>query len=526
MTVRASSASLRSGKTKSAHPREGGDPGVFLRGRAGSAPGEKTWVPAFAGMSGRNGLGRRIGTYLSLAALTLSLLGPVAPAYAQEDAGPSVSIIRDTEIEETLRADVRPVFVAAGIDPDAVQLHLVGDKDLNAFVAGGQQMFLNTGLIVTTATPNQLIGVMAHETGHMAGGHIARSDDAQSKALVTFLLTMGLGILAAAAGAPDAGGALIYSSNYFATLQILGYSRTQEASADQAAITYLDRAHISGKGLVDFFDNFRYEEVFSGAKRYPFFQSHPLTSERIESLRVRASQQADYDKVDTPEAILRHKIMIAKLRAFMGHPQQTLMDYPETDTSFPARYARAIAAYKALETDKAVKLIDALIVEQPNNPYLYELKGQTLFESARPKEAEPAYRKAVELKPDAALLRLGLGQTLLALDDRAEIDDAITQMHRSLDLEKDDPLAWRLLSQAYDSKGDEGMARLAAAEEKFALGQEKDARIFAVRAREKLDKTSPEWRRATDIYMASGPSKDDLQTLADEGSAPKPSKRK
>jgi len=464
-----------------------------------------------------------IGAAASAAAVIGTVLAPVGQVWAQDEDAP-LSLIRDTEVEAILHEDIDPVFVAAGLDPKVVQLHIVGDSDLNAFVAGGQNMFINTGLIERTKTPNELIGVMAHETGHMAGGHLARSDQGGKQALATFLLTMGLAAVAAAAGSAETAGALVYSSDYFATLTLLSYTRTQEASADQAAVTYLEKAGISSKGLVDFFDNFRYEEVFSGAKRYPFFQSHPLTSERIEALRIRAAQQPHYNVVDSPEAQAQHDLMVAKLRAFTNAPQQTFIDYPETDTSFPARYARAIAYYRDLETERAVQLTDALIAEQPNDPYLWELKGQILFEIGRPKQAEPAHRRSVELKPDAPLLRMNLGQTLLAEDDPTKLDEAIAQFRRSLDAEPDNPYGWLLLSQAYDRKGEPGLARLAAAEQEFSLGQAVDARIFAMRARRQLPKNSPEWRRATDIVLVSKPTKEDLQALAREGSVDAPVK--
>jgi predicted Zn-dependent protease len=461
-----------------------------------------------------------LGLIVGVLALTTGSLAPISAAYAQEDA--PVTLIRDTEIEAILHEDADPIFRAAGLDPKAVTIHLVGDKDLNAFVAGGQNLFLNTGLIVRTKTPNELIGVIAHETGHMAGGHIVRQAEGERQALATYLLTMGLGLIAAAAGSPETAAGLMYSSGYFAALTAAGFTRTQEASADQAAVTYLEKAGISSRGLVDFFDNFRYEEVFSEAKRYRFFIDHPLTSERIEGLRVRASQQSHYDMVDSPEAIAKHKIMVAKLSAFMNLPQQTFNDFPESDQSFPARYARAIAYYRDLQTEQALKLTDALIAEQPNDPYLWELKGQTLFEISRAAEAEPAHRRSVELNPDAPLLRMNLGQALLAEDKPEKLDEAIAQIHRSLGVEPDNPYGWLLLSQAYDRKGLPGMARLAAAEQNFALGQASEAKIFAMRARQLLAKNSPEWRRATDIVLVSNPNPNDLKALAGEGSVDAP----
>jgi predicted Zn-dependent protease len=443
--------------------------------------------------------------------LTIAALTALAPALARAQG--SIPIVRDTEIEEILHKDGEAMWRAAGLNPDLMRVVLVGDKDINAFTAGGTTIYVNTGLIEATQNPNQLIGVLAHETGHITGGHVAR-DMGNKPALATYLLTMGLGILAAIAGAPDAAGGLLYSSDYFATLTYLGYSRVQEASADQAAATSLEKAGISGKGLVDLFDTFRYEEVLSESKKYRFFIDHPLFSERIDALRIRVSKSKYYNDVDSPEALAEHAIMVAKLKAFMNAPQQTFVDYKETDTSFPARYARAIAYYRALDTDHALKLEDALLADYPNNPYLWELKGQTLFESAKPKESEVAYRRAVELKPDAPLLQVSLGQTILAQEDKSKVDDAIAHLNKAVGLEKDNALGWRLLSEAYDMKGDSGRARLAVAEQDFWLGQMKDARVFAMRARDLLPKNTTEWRRATDIALASDPSQQELQAMA------------
>jgi predicted Zn-dependent protease len=441
---------------------------------------------------------------------------PPLSAYAQS--GDQVSLIRDAEVEDILRQDADPIFVAAGLDPNAVKIHIVGDKELNAFAAGGQQIFLNTGMIIETENPGQLRGVIAHETGHVAGGHLARMDIGGANAMKTFLLTIGLGVLAAVAGAPELGGGLVYSSGYFATLDMLGYTRVQEAQADQAAATYLEKAGLSGKGLVEFFNNFRYEEVFSGARKFPYFRSHPLSSERIEALRARVEKLPHYGVADTPEAIAKHQIMVAKLKGFTNYPSVTLAEFKASDTSFPARYARAIAYFKSSDPNRALEAIEALLKDYPDNAYLWELKGQVLFESGRTAEAVPAHRRSVELKPDQPLLKLNLGQALLAQNDETMTDEALADLRDVAAAEPDNAFAWRLMAQAYDRKGDAGMARLATAEQNFALGQEDQARIFGMRAREALPKTSPEWRRATDIVLVSKPTKDDLKKLAEEGS--------
>jgi predicted Zn-dependent protease len=443
------------------------------------------------------------------AALSTVLVAPVQAAQ------PRTQLIRDTEIEEIIHKECDPVFKAAGIEPRQMTVLLVQDKELNAFTLNGLTEGVNTGLIIETKTPGELVGVMAHETGHAAGGHPARAEGEFSRAAMgPMVITAGLGLLAILAGAPEAGVALLGSAPVFGELNALKYSRDQESRADQAAVTYLERAGLSGRGLVEFFDNFRYEEVFSEARRFAYFQSHPISSERIEALRRRAEAQKHYDTVDSPQMTALHEIMKAKLRAFTEPWQTTLVTYKEEDRSFPARYARAIAYYKALETPQALKRIDALLEEQPNNPYLWELKGQVYFESGKAKEAEAAHARAVALKPDAALLRVNLAQAILAQDEGKRADQALTHLKTAVALEADNSFAYRLMSQAYEAKGQGGQARLAAAEERFSAGDLTQARIFAFRARELLQKDTPEWRRATDIVLVSKPSQDDLKALS------------
>jgi predicted Zn-dependent protease len=457
---------------------------------------------------------RRWLSAVAALALLPSLLASPMPAMAQ--GGPRISIIRDTEVEEIIHKQGEPVWRAAGLNPDNVHIVIMGDPDINAFTAGGQTIFVNTGFLQATKNPNQMLGVLAHETGHITGGHVAR-ESMYKPALATYLLTMGLGLLAAVAGAPDAGAALLYSSDYFATLTALTYSRQQEAAADMAGASFLEKAHLSGRGLVDFFDYFRYQEAFSDARKYRFFIDHPLTEERISSLQDKVQKSPYYNVVDSPDALAEHAIMVAKLKAFMNAPQQTFIDYKETDASFPARYARAIAYYRALETDKALKLTQALIDDYPNNPYLYELKGQILFESGKPKDAADNLTKAVALKPKAPLLQIMLGQELLAQEDKTKVDEAIVHLRKALEMENDNAEAYFILAQAWAAKGDEGRARLNTAEQNFYLGQMKDARAFAMRARESLAKDSPDYRRATDIVLASQPSPDEMRAIARQG---------
>jgi predicted Zn-dependent protease len=452
---------------------------------------------------------RTVSRLAVTAALALSLASQAGVASAQ-------SLIRDTEIEDILARSAEPILRAAGLEPKSVEILIVGSKDINAF-AGPRVMGFHTGLILEADDPNELQGVIAHEVGHIAAGHSARSGDMNQAGMRPFLLTMGLGVIAALAGAPDAAAGLASSAGYFGTLGALGYSREQEARADQAGAMLLDRAELSGRGLAEFFDNFRYQEVFDQARRFAYFRSHPISSDRIESLRRKVEKMPHFNAKDTPEALAEHAIMKAKLDGFLN-PQTAISKYSEKATDYPSRYARAIAYYQLKEPDRALKLIDALLTEQPENPYLWELKGQILFEFARTAEAEAPQRRSVALKPDAPLLRINLGQTLIALGDNAKVAEGISELKRALTQEEDNPFAWRVLAEAHDKLGQDGLARLATAEYNFYIGDKRQARVFAMRAREMLDRGTPEWRRATDIVLVAEPSRDELKELAREGS--------
>lgn len=446
-----------------------------------------------------------------------SVLGWVAASAAvlvMAAAGPAgaQSTIRDTEIEGIIRGWSDPVFTAMGLEPSEVEVLLVNDPELNAFATRGRIMGINTGLILRTRNAGELLGVIAHEAGHIKNRHTLR-DGAQSAGMQPFLMSMALGALAIAAGEPGAGAALMGSGQYFGTLGALRYIQSQEGEADITAARGLEAAGESGRGLVAFFENFRSQEVFSDARRYPYFRSHPLSGQRIEALRRPVEAGSHYNQPESPERIAQHALIVAKIHAFMDPPSQTLRTYLESDTSFPARYARAIAWYKDGQTQRALDATDALIAEDMENPYLWELKGQILFEEGRPNEAIEAHRESVRLRPDAPLFRVNLAHALIETNDSANLEEAVDQLKRATAREEDNTLAWRLLGQAYASQGKEGEARLASAEYYFAAGGEEQATQFALRARDMLPRGSNEWRRAMDIVLASGATMDDINDL-------------
>jgi predicted Zn-dependent protease len=454
-----------------------------------------TWLPrAFS----------RLLAAATVATLTVAAAGPASAQNA----------IRDTEIEGIIREWSDPVFTAIGLEPSEIEILLISDNELNAFATQNRVLGINTGLILKTRNANELLGVIAHEAGHIKNRHTLR-DGAREAGMQPMIMSMALGALAIVAGAPDAGLALLGSGQYFGTLGSLKYMTQQEGEADNSGAHALEAAGESGRGLVEFFENFRSQEVFSDARRYPFFRSHPLSSTRIENLRRLVMEAPHYDHADSPERTAEHALIVAKIHAFMDPPNQTFRAYPETDTSLPGRYARAIAWYRDGQTERALTAVDVFLGEQPDNPYFWELKGQILFEEARPAEAIAAHQRSVDLKPDAPLLRINLAHALLETNDPSQLGQAVSELQRATALEKDNSLAWRLLAQAYASQGKDGEARLASAEYNFALGRQDEATRFALRARDILPRGSAEWLRAMDIVFASGATQDDVDA-ADE----------
>ena len=415
----------------------------------------------------------------------------------------SQSLLRDTEIEETMIDYTKPILLAAGLSPSSVDLYLVNDPSLNAFVTRGQNIFLHSGIILQSDTPNQLKGVIAHEAGHIAGGHIVRSDYGNRSAYGAMLIAAGIGIAAILAGEAEAGAMVLGGSQQFGQLEALAYSRTNESAADQYAAQYMEATKQSGQGLIDFFDRFRAQEVLSNARRYPYFRGHPLSSDRIDALREVVDESEYTDVKDTEEEQYRLEMAKAKLRGFLEGPQVVFSKYPPTDQSQPARYARSVAHFKAADLKNALKEIDSLILENNKNPYFFELKAQILYESGQGQASLKPARKALELKPNAPLLKLALAQSLLEESDDSSTFEAIKLLKSALNTERENSYAWYTLSRAYGEVGMKAEAKYATAEQAYAIGDLARASSFAKRAQTDLERGNPLWRRASDIIVVS-----------------------
>lgn len=409
----------------------------------------------------------------------------------------AIALIRDAEIEAYLRQLSDPIFLAAGLDPGAIDIYIVRDQRLNAFVAGGQNLFLHTGLLTRSETPGQLQGVIAHETGHIAGGHLSRTGDAIAGAQTETIIGALLGAAATLAGAPAVGTAIFAGGATVAERGILSFSRRQEQSADQAAITYLTSLQRSPEGLLEFMEILETDNLRIVSEGDAYLRSHPLTRDRIAFVE-HAVENSNYAAVpDDPAEIDEHKRMVAKLEGFLGEPSSVLRKY-SGDTIYD-RYARAVALYREPDLPASLALVEGLIAERPTDPYFWELEGQILYENGRSEEAIEAYDRAVDLLPGSALLQIGLARAYLEQGtdaDRAEARDALAE---AVLIEPTNSGAWRLLGIAEGQLGNENAADLALAEYAILTRNQRDARLYLGRAEQRMTATDPNWYQLQDL---------------------------
>jgi predicted Zn-dependent protease len=433
------------------------------------------------------------------AAVALALVAPF-PAAAQ-----GIGLIRDAEIESTIRAYADPIFKAAGLDAAAIQVHLVNDNRINAFVAGGMNMFINTGLLMRSDSPNQVIGVIAHETGHIAGGHLIRIQDEMRNASIQSILALLAGIGAGlATGNPGVGAGTLLLGQGMALRDVLKYSRGQEAAADQAGMKFLDATHQSSVGMLQFFEKLEDQISLNTERQDPYLQTHPLTQDRVDSVQQHVDHSPYSGQKDSPELLEMHARMLAKLKGFLWPLNQVMQTYPPSDTSQPARYARAIALFRVSRMKDALTLMDSLLQESPDDPFFIEQKAQILFQNGRIGEAVPLYHRAVELRPREALLRQELGQAELETEDPRYVKPAIQNLEFAAAMQPNEAEVWRLLAIAYGRDDQVPMSALAQAQEHMARGDKKEARAWARHALKGLPAGSRGALQADDIISATG----------------------
>jgi len=441
-------------------------------------------------------------------------LAPVAPALAQERENKGPPVLRDTEAEQLLREYTRPILRAAGLEKQNIQIVIINDPSFNAFVADGRRIFVNYGAIMQSETPNQLIGVLAHETGHLAGGHLAKMREQMAQAQTQMIIAMLLGVGAVVAGSrtsnpnnglANAGAAAIAGPQEMIRRNLISYVRAQEENADRAGVKFLNATGQSARGMYETFKRFTNDSLFAAHGADPYLQSHPMPADRVAALEELARSSPYWDKKDDPALQLRHDMMRAKISAFMERQDTVYRRYPVSSDSLPARYAHAITTYLHGDLRNALTQIEGLIAVQPANPYFYELRGQALLESGKPAEAIPALHKAVQLSSGSPLIEMLLGQALVATDNKAYTDEAIRILRAAVTRESEAPLGFTQLAMAYGKKGDYAEADLASAQAAYLRGDNKTARDLASRAKTRFAVGTPGWVKADDIVTARPP---------------------
>ena len=430
-------------------------------------------------------------------ALLLALSLVAQPAMAQ-------SVLRDAETEALLRDMAEPLVEASGLEPGNVDIVLINDPSINAFVAGGQVVYIHSGLINAADNANEVQGVIAHELGHITGGHVVSIGDGARAAQNISILSLLIGIAAAAAGAGEAGMAAVMAGQRAALGKFLAFSRTQEASADAAGAEYLSKAGITGKGSLAFFGKLLNQEFRRGISQKDesgFYRTHPLSGDRISKLSEVYERDPAWDAPLNQEWENSFARVKAKLEGYVADPQDTLRDYPESDTSIPALYARAYAYHKDALVERALETTDALIAKAPDDPYFLELKGQVLLESGRPEEAIVPLRKAVDLTRAEPLIASSLGHALIATEDKDNFEEAEQVLRAAVGRDRYNPFAWYQLGVVYAARGDMARAKLASAEQQVMRRQYPLALRSAQSAEAQLPYGSPDWLRAQDIAM-------------------------
>lgn len=410
------------------------------------------------------------------------------------------TVIRDSEIEDMLKDYIDPLFRVSGLTPGSENIILIIDPQLNAAATVGNIIIIHSGFILQAKSPWDIIGVLAHETGHIASHHVARFEDTQKRLLVPTLLTGLLGAVAgAAAGGPEGGAAGVLGSVHAANRSMLQHTRGQEGSADAAGLRYLEALHWSSKGLYQVLDTLKGQELLLTANQDPYVQSHPLTQDRLNNIKQHISKSPYTNAPLPPTFEEKFQRVQTKLKAFLTPPAKTLQTYPVSQTSFLARYARAIAYLKQNQTDKSLEEINALLTEFPNDPYFWELKGQILFIGGRVKESVEPYKKALSLRPKDFLLKIDLAQALLESNASQNFQEAATLLKKLTQEDPDEPSSWRLLAIAQGKLNDLGNAALSLAEYFVRIKDKKQATIQSKKALSLLSPSSPAYLRAQDI---------------------------
>ncbi len=450
--------------------------------------------------------------------------------WAPEAWSRTLRIIRDTELENALRAYMEPLrpHVDELLRGELPRFYIIPDPQPNAFVTSGNRMFIHLGLWDAAANADEMMAVISHEIGHIAGGHITQTYWEQQKLNNYALTSLAFALpLALITGEVPVFGSLALGSTDATQKVSLEMMRQRENVADQSALTLIERAGYSPYGMVTFLQKMAEREKGLGLRstsQAAYLRTHPLSTERSARIaRLYAASPLPNRGVHLDESLQElHRRAQAKARALLDLPQAGPgIDLapgtdpgPDSDAgSVPAAagssprtdiarvYGRAHELSLKRRYEQALELVETqLLTQEPDNVFFLELQGDLYVQLGQIQEAIQLYVQILEKAPWAGLVHTKLAVALLDRYDTQTPDPALlTQAEQALVRAESLGIVTRFnfVQQArlYDRQGRVGEREIARAYSAFIDRNDGLASRSLERARPHFEKDTPEFYR-------------------------------
>jgi len=430
-------------------------------------------------------------------------------SYNSAFAAAGISIIRDDETEKLLKEITDPIIRAVGLDSDSIEIVIVNDPSINAFVSGGQRIFIHTGLIAEADDVSTVIGVLAHEAGHIKGAHIIQKGSDYEKANYGAIAGYVLGLGSVLAGAPaEAGLAISSASQNIAMRNLLSYSRDYENAADTVALEVCKKIGVTPRGLVNLLRKIQSEQKISGDIVDKYMLTHPVSEERIKYIENYIKKHPEIDKKPAEEIQKKFLMVKAKIYGFLYSSKKTKQIY-QGKTTDEALYALSVIKHREAKFSESDNYLNQLIARYPSNYYFYELRAQFLFERGKVDQSISEYRKVLIKLENSVLIRLKLANALLNKKDAASYQEAVSQLKAALLSEPRNISLTNQLGLAYGKLGNLGTSYLYFAESSIIAKNLNNAKFYLQKAERYINKASPEFIKLTEL-------KNELDRLLDK----------
>src|SRR5210317_492089 len=345
----------------------------------------------------------------------------------------------------------------------------VEDPRINAFALPGGFIGVHTGLIEASRNEDELAGVLAHEVAHVTQRHIARAIHANSRqSILSTAMMLGAIIVAVAGGSSDAVQGAMAVAQGTAAQQQINFTRTNEYEADRVGIAALADAGFDPYGMASFFEVMSRQQTSSPEMRAPeFMRTHPVTTARIAEARNRAREYPQVRSDDsTSYGIARMRIIVAR-----HDTAEQAVAYFESrayeDQSDIERYGRAIAYQRAGDHFGALPVFEGLLDKDPSVIAYHIGLGQTLVALDQWSDAVEVFERAVRLFPRNVPLVVEYADRLIELRQPAR---AHTMLLDLLNNVPPTPEQVRLIARAASLAGEEAEAYYYMSEYRLMIG--------------------------------------------------------